>query len=152
MIRILCFGNPLHGDDGFGSAVFSELAELPRPENLELIEAGTPGPAALALFEDCEEAIVVDALAPAGEPGRISHPAPENIVAESPPAAHGAGLGYVLQALAALPGPCPRLRIIGAEAESHRPFQPGLSPAVAQAARIVARGLSPLFEEGHVQA
>jgi hydrogenase maturation protease len=147
--RILCFGNPLHGDDGFGAAVYARLAARPRPGNLELFEAGTPGPAALALFEDCDEAIVVDALAPAGRPGRIVRPAPEAIIAESPPAPHGAGLGYVLQALAALPGPRPKIGIIGAEAESHRPFQPGLSPVMAKAARKVARLLAPWFGAGH---
>jgi len=144
--RILCFGNPLHGDDGFGAAVFAHLADQRRPENLALFEAGTPGPAALALFEDCDEVVVVDALAPAGTPGRIARPCVDRIVAESVPAAHGMGLGYVLQAVAALPGPKPAIAIIGAEAASHRPFQPGLSPAVARAAREVAQMLAPWFE------
>jgi hydrogenase maturation protease len=155
--RILCFGNPLHGDDGFGAAVFALLSRRPRPSGLELFEAGTPGPAALALFQDCDEAVVVDALAPAGAPGRIHRLAPERIIllaperalAERTPAAHGMGLGYALQALAALPGPRPQVSVIGAEAESHRPFQPGLSPALARAARRVARLLAPYFEDGH---
>ncbi|PPQ27786.1 hydrogenase maturation protease, partial [Rhodoblastus sphagnicola] len=112
-------------------------------------DAGTAGPAALALFEDCDEAIVVDALAPAGTPGRIAQPCVDSIVSESVPAPHGMGLGYVLQALAALPGPKPRVTIVGAQAESHRPFQPGLSPAVAQAAQEVARLLAPYFDDGH---
>jgi hydrogenase maturation protease len=146
--RILCFGNPLHGDDGFGAAVYAHLAVRSRPGNLELFDAGTPGPAALALFEDCDEVLVVDALAPAKNPGRIARVAPETIIAESTPAPHGMGLGYVLRALAALPGPRPSIRIIGAEAESHRPFQPGLSPAVAKAAQEVARRLAPWFEGG----
>ena len=148
MIRrhILCFGNPLHGDDGFGAAVYAQLAVLPRGEQVGLFEAGTPGPAALALFEACDEAIIVDALMPAGAPGRIAHLSPAEIVAEAVPAPHGMGLGYVLQALAALPGPRPALRIIGAEAASHRPFSPGLSAPVARAARAVARDLAPLLE------
>jgi hydrogenase maturation protease len=152
MLRILCFGNPLHGDDGFGAAVFSRLEKLPRPQYLELIEAGTPGPAALLLFEECDEVFVIDALAPAGAPGRIASPAPEKVIAENVPAPHGMGLGYLLQALAALPGPKPKVCIIGAEAESHRPFQPGLSPPVARAAEKIARRLAPLFEAGHAHA
>jgi hydrogenase maturation protease len=151
MIRrhILCFGNPLHGDDGFGPAVFAHLARRRRPDHLSLFDAGTPGPAALALFEDCDEAIVVDALAPAGTPGRIARLSADSIVSESVLAPHGMGLGYVLQALAALPGPKPFITIFGAEAESHRPFKPGLSPAVAQAARDVADLLDPHFDDGH---
>ncbi|MCW2314500.1 hydrogenase maturation protease [Rhodoblastus acidophilus] len=147
--RILCFGNPLHGDDGVGAAVFAALSARKPPEGLEVIEAGTPGPAALALFEDCDEAIVVDALAPAGSPGRVAQLAPEGIDAETTPAPHGMGLGYILRALNALPGPRPEIRIIGIEAASHRPFQPGLSPAVARAAGEVARLLGPCFEDGH---
>ena len=149
MIRILCFGNPLHGDDGFGAAVFAALSATTLPEGLEVIEAGTPGLAALSLFEDCAEAIVVDALAPAGEPGRVVWLSPETVIAENAPAPHGLGLGYVLQALAALPGPCPNIRIIGVEAESLRPFQPGLSPAVARAAAEVANLLAPCVGDGH---
>jgi len=151
MRRILCFGNPLHGDDGLGPAVYARLADLPRSPDLELIEAGTPGLAALPLFEDCDEVLVVDALAPAGAPGRIARLAPERAIAESVPAPHGVGLGYLLQALAALPGRKPKIRILGAQAESHRPFQPGLSPAMERAARRIARRLAPCFEEGHVQ-
>lgn len=150
MIRrhILCFGNPLHGDDGFGAAVYADLAARRRGAGVRLFDAGTPGLAALALFEDCDEAIIVDVLAPAGAPGRIARPDPAGVAAEATPAPHGMGLGYVLQALAALPGPRPALRIIGAQAHSHRPFSPGLSAPVARAARQVARSLVPLLEGG----
>jgi hydrogenase maturation protease len=136
--HIVCFGNPLHGDDGFGPAVYDYLALHPRPADLRLTEAGAPGPAALALFQDCDEVVVVDALAPAGVPGRIGRPALASVMEEEVLAGHGAGLGYVLRALAALPGPRPTIEIIGAEAQSVAPFRPGLSAPVARAAREVA--------------
>lgn len=133
MRHILCFGNPLHGDDGFGPAVYQRLASMPLPNDLRLMDAGTPGLAALALFQDCDEVIIVDALAPGGVPGRLSQPLPETIAAEASPAGHGIGVGYLLQALAALPEPEPQIRIIAVETAAVTPFQPGLSKPVANA-------------------
>ena len=63
MRQILCFGNPLHGDDGFGDRRLREGSPLPLPDDLRLIEAGAAGLAALALFQDCDEVIIVDAVA-----------------------------------------------------------------------------------------
>lgn len=133
MRHIVCFGNPLHGDDGFGPAVYQRLASLPLPEGLRLFDAGTPGLAALTAFEGCDEAIIVDAVAPAGAPGRISYPPPEAISIESSLPGHGMGVGYVLRALTAQPGPTPRIRIIAAEVSRATLFQPGLSEPMARA-------------------
>ncbi|MDJ0447309.1 hydrogenase maturation protease [Methylocystis sp. JR02] len=144
--HIVCFGNPLHGDDGFGPAVYERLAARERPPDLRLTEAGAPGPAALALFEDCDEVIVVDALAPAGRPGRVHRPSLAAIMEEATPAAHGLGLGYVLRALAAFPETSPAIKIIGAEVETITPFHIGLSKPVARAVDEVAMLLGAYFE------
>jgi hydrogenase maturation protease len=150
VMRILCFGNPLHGDDGFGPAVYQRLASLPLPEDLCLIDAGTPGLAALALFRDCDEVVIVDALAPGGVPGKLSHPLPETIAAEASLPGHGVGVGYLLRALAALPEPAPRIHIIAAEASAVTPFQPGLSEPVARAVEDAVILLSGYFAlNGH---
>lgn len=142
MRHILCFGNPLHGDDGFGPAVYRRLAALPQSDDVRLFDAGTPGLSALALFQDCDEAVIVDALAPAGRPGRLVELAPEAIDPESTPAGHGAGVGFLLQALAALPERPPFIRIIAAEAATVAPFSPGLSESVALAVEQVVALLS----------
>lgn len=133
MRHILCFGNPLHGDDGFGAAVYQKLAMLTLPPDLRLFDAGAPGLSALGLFQNCDEAIIVDALAPGGMPGRLCQPLPESIVAETPLAGHGIGVGFMLQALAALPEPAPQLRIIAVETGEVSAFRPGLSKPVAKA-------------------
>jgi hydrogenase maturation protease len=146
--HIVCFGNPLHGDDGFGPAVYQRLLSLARPAGLRLTEAGTPGPAALALFLDCDDLVIVDALAPAGAPGRVSEPSVESIQAEQTVAGHGIGVGYLLRALAALPEPAPRIRIVAVEASGITPFVPGLSPPVAQAVDDVVALLKPFFGAG----
>jgi hydrogenase maturation protease len=150
--HIICFGNPLHGDDGFGPAVYERLAPHARPAGLRLTEAGAPGPAALALFEDCAEIVIVDALAPAGTPGRIGRPSPAEVMEETTLAGHGVGLGYVLRALAAVSERPPAIEIIGAEAGSLAPFRPGLSEPMARAVDEVAAQLlrSYFGSERHV--
>jgi hydrogenase maturation protease len=73
-VRILCFGNLLAGDDGFGVHVERQLQGTLRERaglSVEVIDAGLLGMSALTLFEDCEHVIVVDALGHAGEPGRV---------------------------------------------------------------------------------
>jgi hydrogenase maturation protease len=145
--HIICFGNPLHGDDGFGPAVYERLAARERPPNLRLTDAGAPGPAALALFVGCEEVIIVDALAPAGAPGRVHRPSLASIMAEDVPTGHGQGLGYVLRALAALPEATPAIELIGAEVQSVVPFRPGLSEPVVRAVDEVAMLLGAYFGE-----
>jgi hydrogenase maturation protease len=148
--RILCFGDPLHGDDGFGHAVYQRLAALPLPHDLCLIDAGTPGLSALPLFQGCAEVIIIDALAPSGSPGRLSQPLPEAIAAEAFLPAHGVGVGYLLRALTALPEQSPQIRIIAAEASGVTPFRSGLSQPVSRAVDEAVALLRPYFEpNGH---
>jgi hydrogenase maturation protease len=74
-VRILCFGNLLAGDDGFGVHVFNSLQASALREraglSVEIFDAGVLGMSALTLFEHCEHVIVVDALAYAGQAGRV---------------------------------------------------------------------------------
>ncbi|CCE25380.1 MULTISPECIES: hydrogenase maturation protease [Methylotuvimicrobium] len=132
LCHIVCFGNPLHGDDGFGPAVYQRLAALPLPDNVRVFDAGTPGLAALALFQGCHEVMVVDAVASGGIPGKLSRLSPNVVTAEITLPGHGIGVGYLLKAVAALPD-CPRIEIIAAEILGAAPFRPGLSKPVRQA-------------------
>ncbi len=143
--HIVCFGNPLHGDDGFGPAVHQRLLNFPLPPGLRLTEAGTPGPAALALFLGCDEVVIVDAALPAGAPGRVSEPSVDTVAAESTVAGHGVGVGYLLRALTVLPEPVPRVRILAAEAAAVTLFNPELSPPMAAAVDEVVALLRPYF-------
>lgn len=145
MHHVVCFGNPLHGDDGFGPAVYRKLVESPLPEGLRAFDAGTAGLSALALFEACEEVTIVDVLRSGGEPGRLHLLAAEAIAPERAGIGHEAGVGYLLRALAALPGPKPRVRVLAAEAASIRSFAPGLSAPVAAAVEPAATFLRRHF-------
>lgn len=145
MRHILCFGNPLHGDDGFGYAVYQRLAGLALPDDLRLFDVGTPGLAALTLFQGCDEVLIIDACRSGGEAGRLSRPLPETVMAEASLAGHGIGVGYLLQALAALPETMPRIHIIAVETATVTAFRPGLSTAVLKAVDEVVALLSPYF-------
>lgn len=135
MRHLICFGNDLHGDDGFGLAVYQRLQDRALPPDTRLFAAATRGLDAMALFEGCDEAVVIDAMAPRGEPGRLHWLAPDEVLPETAPnlPGHGAGVGHLLHCLALLGGPLPRVRILAAEAGAVQPFRPGLSAAVSQA-------------------
>lgn len=148
MRHVICFGNDLHGDDGFGAAVCQRLAELPLPADVRVFAAGTRGLDALALFEDCDEAIVVDAGEPAGQPGRLGFPVAETLAEDSSLPGHGAGVGYLLRALAAL-GQTPRLRIVTAEAAALTPFHTELSPEMQRAVEETVPLLRDWLGMGH---
>ena len=116
MKRVLCFGNELHGDDGFGPAVGRRMAAMALPADCEVFEAGTRGLDAMALLEGCSVAVLVDAAAPAGHPGRLAELAVEALAQEDARAGHGQGLGYALQGwLGAAARPWPRLHLLTAE-------------------------------------
>ncbi|MFM2058043.1 MAG: hypothetical protein RLY71_2428 [Pseudomonadota bacterium] len=140
---VLCFGNELHGDDGFGPAVGRRLADdpaRPLPPGWQLHQIGTRGLDALALLHDCAAAILVDAAEPQGQPGRLCTPDLAGMAPEPVLAGHGLGIGSLLQALHALhdaagptPRPGPALRLLTAEMSALTPFRLGLSEAVEAA-------------------
>ena len=148
MRHVIFFGNPLHGDDGFGPAVFAHMKHRPLPSDVRLFEAGTCGLNALALFDGCTEAIVVDAMAPESHPGRITQPAAETLRTEAWLPGHAAGVGFLLEALTALGTPMPK--IITAEAAALNAFSPGLSPAVQNAVEPTARLVLQMLNAEHV--
>jgi len=126
-LRVLCFGNPLHGDDGFGPAVAEALRRTASGARLDVHECGTRGLDALALFENVKQVVVVDAMA--GEtPGRLHRLNGEDVPVEPGTAGgHGSGVGYLLQAVRSmLPAP-PKITVLAAEIGPPEAFRPGLS-------------------------
>lgn len=148
---LLCLGNELHGDDGFGPAVGRAIADQGLPGPWQLVQAGTRGLEALAALQDCAAAIVVDAAAPAGQPGRLRRWRPEQIALEDARADHGLGLGWVLRALQSLhaqaPAEAPRLRILTAEMNELAVFRIGLSAPVQQAVALATPQLRCWMQE-----
>jgi hydrogenase 3 maturation protease len=140
--HIVCFGNELHGDDGFGMHVYSQLSDLAWPADVEVFNAGIAGLNALRYLEDCSQAILVDALVNFGHVGEICLLKPEELAAKSPrqSTGHGLGIPYLLEALNIIRTP-PEILIVGVEIAEIKPFCPGLSPeaerAVSETVRLI---------------
>lgn len=132
-IHIICFGNELHGDDGFGAAMHERLSQLPLPGHVGLYRADIAGLAALDCFEHCAQAIVVDALQGYGPPGSVHELEPAAVAVEEPGGSHGTGVGGLLRMLPEVLPRLPRIRVIGAEIARIDAFRPGLSGAVTAA-------------------
>jgi hydrogenase maturation protease len=139
-VRILCFGNLLAGDDGFGVHVQRRLSEgLATPDGLtvEVIDAGLLGMTALTYFEDCDHIIVVDALAYAGQVGKVSRLELAELCAPKAAfSAHALDLTHLFHVLPIVfeGREPPTIRIIGAEiAVPSGAFDMQLSPTLQAA-------------------
>ena len=132
-LRILCFGNTLHGDDAFGPAVGLALRRQPLPPGVEIIDCGIRGLDALPFFEDCPRVVIVDAML-GTSPGRISVIDTDAVPPESPvTSGHGAGVHALLQAVATMLAEPPEIALVVAELAEAQPFANGLSLEVAGA-------------------
>lgn len=132
--HVICFGNPLHGDDGFGPAVYDALQGLGLPENVKVFAAGVRGLDALSLFDHCERAIVVDAMP--SEPADGSLAVLDNAaLADGKPAMvwHGAGVEQVLSLLPVCLAKVPTIQVLVARTEQPTPFRLSLSTATGEA-------------------
>ncbi|WP_078120476.1 hydrogenase maturation protease [Thiosocius teredinicola] len=135
--HVICFGNELHGDDGFGPAVFAALDARQLPDSVRLFRADVSGLSAINCFANCERALVIDALQGYGPAGSVHALNRDDVLVEQSLSGHGAGVGAVLELLpSALPS-LPDVDVIGAEVERVAAFEPGLTPCVAAAVPLV---------------
>jgi hydrogenase 3 maturation protease len=126
--HIVCFGNELHGDDGFGIRIYTQLRQLTWPKDVEVFNAGIAGLNALRFLEDCSQAILVDALANFGNVGEVCLLRPEDLADRlGQLTGHGLGIPYLLEALKVIREPLPDILIVGVEIAAIKPFSPGLS-------------------------
>lgn len=147
MRHVIGFGNPLHGDDGVASAICDELGLCSLPPDVRVFDAGNRVLDALALLTGCEEAILIDAAVPRGQPGRIESTDLAEVINSSGLSTHCAGLGALLRALLAIEPNPPRIRLFTVEATALNRFCTRLSPAVADSVRqVVALVLHELNE------
>jgi len=78
-ILILGLGNPLQADDGVGCRVAQALELLELPDNVEVMDGGTPGIGLLNLFEGRQRVILIDAAEMEREPGAVVRFRPEDV-------------------------------------------------------------------------
>jgi len=146
--HIVCFGNELHGDDGFGIRVYAQLCRLTWPKDVEVFNAGIAGLNALRFLEDCCQVILVDALANFGNIGEVFLLRPEDL-ADRPEqlTGHGLGIPYLLEALKVIREPQPDILIVGVEIAAVNPFSPGLSDKTERAVPKTVQLIRGLLSE-----
>jgi hydrogenase maturation protease len=132
-VRVLVIGvGTPRGDDAAGLTVAEVLAAGALPAGIEVRRCERPLPDLLDALAEAEAAVVVDALRPAGTPGRVRRLEREEIAARGAHSSHALGVLPVLELAEAL-GRAPRsVALLGIEAASTTPAET-LSPAVRAA-------------------
>lgn len=136
-IHVIGFGNLYQGDDGFGPHVCRELLAVPEvreADDVQVFDAGTTGLNALSLFEDCDLAIVIDAVGVSRAPGQVHRLTPGDVM---PPAkgfsTHQMGPNHLLKVLPLALDNVPELVLFGAEINDVQPFSDQLTPPLKNA-------------------
>lgn len=147
-VLIAGLGNVFEGDDGFGVAVASTLAQVDWPDGVEVRDFGIRGVhLAYQLLEPYELVVLVDAVTRGGEPGSvyvIDHAADAGRRPNDDSAplldAHDLAPDGVLALVPALGGTLGRVVVVGCEPFSVAPgmaLSSVVSGSVETAARLV---------------
>ena len=136
-ILIICVGNVLLLDEGFGPHLATELTDhYSLPPQVTVLDRGVMGMAMLSDLRAADEVLIIDALDNTGQPpGTILQFTPEDLADQQVfHGAHDTRLIDVLNA-AALLGINPPVTCLGVQIESLSPeaFRIGLTPAVEAA-------------------
>jgi hydrogenase maturation protease len=144
VIHFICLGNPLHADDGFGSAIGHRLRRLHWPHNVRILDATGSLPP-LPMFEQCRRAIILESLPRhLGVPGQILRLDAEHYSGH-PPDPLTTGTGALLACVRRTVSPLPAMEVMGPVTSLRIPFAPGLSPLVLAASYSVAAALAAEF-------
>lgn len=150
MVHVLCFGNLLHGDDGFGIHVHRLLAARLDPLRTRLIEVGVRGIDALGLLHTPSHVVLVDALRdPEMEPGTVCVIDGNRVEADTSAPLHGGDAAWLMQAMRASLRPVPTMTLVGAVVGAILPFEARLSSNLASRLELVADQVERLVREFH---
>lgn len=130
--KIICCGNLILGDEGFGIHVYNELEKLNLPKNVEIVDAGTGGLDILNFLEKADKVIFVDAVISGNSPGTIYRLTEKDLDGAnlSVNSAHELKLEHVLKMAEQLFEKKPEIVIFGIEIEKIGNFSMELTPAV----------------------
>lgn len=78
-IMVMGIGNILLSDEGLGVRFLDDLAKIPLPENVELLEGGTAGLELVHLIKEVDFLIIVDAVNAKAKPGALFRFQPEDL-------------------------------------------------------------------------
>lgn len=135
-VHIVCFGNVLHGDDGFGIHVCRKLQALPAlPTGVAVFEAGVAGWNALGYFEECRKVVIVDAVRGGERVGSVRRlRLPEGGPPSERFSLHAMDVTHVIAYLSAASASAPpEIVLVGAEIGDVVPFTGVLTPEVGAA-------------------
>lgn len=150
-VRVLGLGNVLMGDDAVGPWVVEELtANWEFPEEVEIVDVGTPGLDLVPYLADADTVLIVDTVKSDGPPGRIRVYEREQLFARpaqprlSP---HDPGLGETLFTLT-LAGSAPSdvvlIGVVPGPVDKGIGLSPGVQDSVRLAAAMVVERLTSL--------
>jgi hydrogenase maturation protease len=154
-ILILGLGNPLQGDDGVGCRVAQELEQYTLPDDVEVMDGGTPGVGLLNLFEGRRRVIIVDAAEMGKLPGEVVRFRPEEVTLTGSAqrfSLHRSGVADALALARELGLALPDMTVFGVQPE-RVDWGEGLSPRVQAAVQqviesIVGQVTDPLLRNG----
>ena len=134
-VLILGLGNPLQGDDGVGCRVAQELEGRRLPEDVEVMDGGTPGVGLLNLFEGRQRVIIVDAAEMGKAPGEVVRFRPEDVTLTGSAqrfSLHRSGVADALALAGQLKLALPEIIVFGVQPK-RVDWHDGLSPEVQAA-------------------
>jgi len=141
-ILIAGVGNVLKSDDGLGSFAIDQLRRLKLPQNVEVIELGTPDLSILHYVKGYDKVIFIDAIKRGGKSGSIYVLKPQDVAyltkAVSPRnlafmSMHEINLEKTIAIGKALGEMLPDIIIIGCEPEDVSTLRIGLTNKVREA-------------------
>ncbi|MBI4969528.1 MAG: hydrogenase maturation protease [Rhodospirillales bacterium] len=155
---ILGIGHPLRQDDRAGLAVAERLAADP-PTGFAIVTHHGEGAGLIELWQEAEQAIVVDAVASGGVPGTLhvidgaAGPLPSALIAHS---SHAFGLAQAIEMARALERLPARFDILGIEGQAFghgEIMSPAVQDGVGRAEAVIRRELAaPVFDRSRLQA
>jgi hydrogenase maturation protease len=132
-IRIIGLGSDF-GDDRVGFCAVDALGGHALPPHVTLHACGNPAADLLPLLAGTQHAILIDAVADEGQPGRVRQCAASELAHAGAASSHGVSVANMLtlaEALGVLP---PTLTILGVTIDpQHDPHAADLSPPVRAA-------------------
>jgi hydrogenase maturation protease len=149
-ILVAGIGNIFLGDDGFGVEVALRLAQRPQPDGVRVRDFGIRGlDLTYALAEECDVAILIDAVPRGKPPGTlfVIEPGPAEMAAPAPldpsdPAGftpmidgHGMDPAKVLRLVGAIGGKLQHVLVVGCEPT---PFDPEIDMDMSLSAPVQA--------------
>jgi hydrogenase maturation protease len=152
-IALLGIGNVLMGDDAFGPHVVKLLEARYRfPDDVAVVEAGTPGVDLAHLLDGYEAAVVVDTVQLRAAPGEVRVLDKAQLLAKDPVlpmSPHEPGLREALFAMEFRGGAPPDVRLVGVVPADSQTLEIGLSgPVRAAIPAAVAETLRQLASFG----